>query len=306
MLADPLSDVLSLLDARTIVTNGLQAGGAWAFQCPAPNGLKFVAVAEGHACIYSDEVDLIQLKPGDVLLLNGGLPYVLASDRQVRPVCASTIFEKAIDGIGRFGDSPDLVMLGGRIDLDRDRGNLLLDVLPPLIHLPGQSADAKAARWMINRLAGEMNNSRPGSGLAAAQLAQLIVIQVLRTHLEHGGVAVTGWLRGLADTKIASALALMHGNPAHPWRLDELARALAMSRTAFAVRFKAVVGVSPLAYLARWRMHLAERALANGGQSVGAIGRSLGYASEAAFSTAFKRERGVPPRAYQRRLAAVA
>jgi AraC-like DNA-binding protein len=300
MLADPLSDVLSLLDARSVVTNGLQAGGDWAFRCPAPDGLKFLAVVQGRAVLYSDETDTIHLEEGDVLLLNGSLPYVIASDHDVAPVCASTIFEDAVDGIGRFGDRPDLTMLGGRVALDRQRGELLLDVLPPLIHLPRRFEDAKSARWMIDRLSKETNDARPGSGLASSQLAQLIVVEVLRAHLEQGGAAVRGWLRGLADPKISLALSLMHGQPARAWRLEELAQALAMSRTAFAVRFRSVVGMTPLGYLSRWRMHLAERRLVAGGEAIGAVGRSLGYASEAAFSTAFKRERGAAPRAFLR------
>lgn len=306
MPLDPLSDILSLIDAHAVVTNGMEAAGEWAFLCPAPDGLKFLAVVAGQAWIYSDDIELRRIEPGDVLLLNGRCPYILASDPDVAPVCASTIFEDAPDGIGRFGDVPDLVMLGGRVKLDRERGNLLLDVIPPVIHLPGTLEDACAVGWMIDRLASEMGAARPGSGLAAVQLAQLIVVQVLRTHLEQGGPSVTGWLRGLSDHKIASALSLMHADPSRSWRLEELAQAVAMSRTAFAVRFKAVVGMTPLGYLARWRMHLAEQALSLGTESIGAIGRTLGYASEAAFSTAFKRERGLAPRAYQRSLGAMA
>jgi AraC-like DNA-binding protein len=71
-----------------------------------------------------------------------------------------------------------------------------------------------------------------------------------------------------------------------------------MSRTGFATHFKAVAGEAPLAYLSRWRMHLAQRALRRGEATVGELARSLGYASESAFSHAFKRLVGESPKHY--------
>lgn len=297
MQSDPLSDILVLLEAHSLVTNGLHAGGDWAFSCPAPEGLKFVVVVEGRAWIRSANTEPLRLGPGDVLLLNGSSPYVLASDPDVEPVDAALIFQDSPDGIGRHGETPDVLMLGGRVLLDRARGDLLLDVLPPLVHVPAERADAETVRWLVARLDAELARGRPGASLAATQFAQLIVIHIIRAHLEAGGAAVSGWLRGLADRRLAPALDLLHREPARGWRLDELARAVGMSRTAFAVRFREVTGMTPLAYLARWRMHLADRALRTGGRTVAEIGHMLGYASESAFGAAFKREMGVPPRA---------
>lgn len=91
----------------------------------------------------------------------------------------------------------------------------------------------------------------------------------------------------------------MHKQPARSWHLEELAHAVSMSRTSFAVRFKQVVGVAPLAYLGQWRMRLAERALRSSSISVAALADSLGYASESAFSNAFKRSTGASPRHYR-------
>jgi AraC-like DNA-binding protein len=94
----------------------------------------------------------------------------------------------------------------------------------------------------------------------------------------------------------------MHGEPGEPWRLDELARAAAMSRTSFAERFRTVAGVPPLTYLNQWRMLLAQRALRAGDVRVGSLALELGYASESAFSTAFKREVGESPLRYRNRM----
>lgn len=110
-----------------------------------------------------------------------------------------------------------------------------------------------------------------------------------------------GWLRLLTDAPLAPALRLIHEQPGKRWGLAELARAANMSRTSFAERFRAVAGAPPLTYLSRWRMVLAQRALRDPDIRVGALAAQLGYGSESAFSTAFKREVGESPLHYRRR-----
>jgi len=91
----------------------------------------------------------------------------------------------------------------------------------------------------------------------------------------------------------------MHREPARAWRLDELAREVAMSRTSFAVRFKKIAGVAPSTYLLNLRMRFAEQVLREGSMSVSELGFSLGYRTESAFSNAFKRTTGMAPKRYQ-------
>jgi AraC-like DNA-binding protein len=139
---------------------------------------------------------------------------------------------------------------------------------------------------------------RPGSVIASRQLAQLMFVQVLRTHIEGSELSV-GWLRAIGDKQIAPALRMMHSEPGRNWQLAELAKAVGMSRTTFALRFKTITGVAPLSYLIAWRMRLAERALREGGVPVSALAFQLGYTSESAFSNAFKRVTGIAPKRYR-------
>ena len=96
------------------------------------------------------------------------------------------------------------------------------------------------------------------------------------------------------------AIYSMHDDPTHPWTLQELAERVGMSRSSFAQRFKETVGESPIGYLTRWRMLLAGDRLANSKDPISVISLSLGYESESAFSTAFKRVMGCSPRQYSR------
>ncbi len=138
-----------------------------------------------------------------------------------------------------------------------------------------------------------------GASFAIRQHCQLLLLEVMRAYVGQADLPA-GWLRMLADERLRPAVRLMHEEPGRPWGLEELARAAAMSRTTFAERFRVVGGVPPLTYLNRWRMLLARKALRGGDVRVGALAVELGYGSESAFSTAFKREVGVSPLGYRR------
>jgi AraC-like DNA-binding protein len=146
---------------------------------------------------------------------------------------------------------------------------------------------------------GQVTANRPGAVLASTQLAQLLFVQIIRIYLAASEPLTTGWLRALNDARIAPALRLMHGEPGRAWRLSELAKQVGMSRTSFALRFKANAGVGPLTYLQNLRVSLAERGLREGAMSVSELADSLGYATDSAFSNAFKRKTGMAPKHYQ-------
>jgi len=301
MSADPFSDILKITNAESLVTGGFKAGGAWAIRFPAPDKIKFFAVVKGECWVRIDgETEPIHFETGDVGLLAARRSFVLASDPDVTPVDAMTLFSAAGGRMAIIGDGSDFAHIGGHVLLDPKSGRLLADVLPPWIHIQSVSPQAATFRSILEQLVAEQATELPGTQLASAQLAQLLFIQVLRAHLRTSHAMPAGWLRALADPRIAPALRLMHGDPGRSWHLEELAKASAMSRTTFAFHFRTVAGVAPLTYLTEWRMQLAERSLREENTSVAAIARSLGYTSESAFSNAFKRVTGNSPKAYRR------
>ena len=302
MLNDPLSDVLRLANVQSLVTGGFAASGRWAIRFPAPDKIKFFAAVRGACWLQLDgEASALRLEPGDVILLALKRDFVLASDLTVTPRDSHELFAGrsepmvAVDGVDTT--EAEVLQIGGHVRLHPSYGALLSDVLPPYIHVHGAAPEAQALRWILDQLLRE-RAALPGSGLATMQLGYLLFIQVLRAHLAAGGALRAGWLRAATDARLAPALRLMHGEPARAWRLDQLARASAMSRTSFATHFKAVAGEAPLSYLTRWRMRLAEQALRRGDAPVAMLAQTLGYASESAFSHAFKRVVGLSPAHY--------
>jgi AraC-like DNA-binding protein len=295
MTTDPFSDILKLANAQSIVSGGFSAGGPWAIRFPPPEKFKFFAVVKDHCWLRLEETP-VRVDQWDVFLLSVRRSFTLSSDLATVPVEARRVFTPGAGTIAKLGDGEDFMFLGGHVQLDPASGGLLADVLPPLIHVRAASPQATVLRWLLEQLVRERAADLPGAAIASAQLAQLMFVQILRAHVETAGPLPAGWLRLASDKRLAPALRLMHENPGRSWHLDELAKAVSMSRTTFAVSFKTVAGIAPLTYLTEWRMRLAERELREGNMPVSALARSLGYTSERAFSNAFKRVMGCLPR----------
>jgi AraC-like DNA-binding protein len=199
-----------------------------------------------------------------------------------------------------LGDGADFDFIGGHILLNPANGWLLADVLPPVAgHIKAGSPEAATFSWLLGQLVEESAGDLPGAQLASSHLAQLLFTQILRAHRRGGRRHARRLAERAGRRQGGAGPALMHGDPGRAWSLDELAKACAMSRTTFAAHFKTASGKAPLTYLTDWRMRLAERALRDETTAVATIGLSLGYASESAFSNAFKRVTGLSPRAWR-------
>jgi AraC-like DNA-binding protein len=298
---DPLSDVLSLLKLRSYMFGGFDVGGELSIQFGRHEGIKCYAVVSGQCWLSVQGVpDAAQLKAGDCFLLPGGRPFLLASDLTLTPVDALTIFATAREGgIASYHGGGDCFIVGGHFALTGNHANVLLEVLPPIVHIRKES-DKAALRWSLERMMQELREPQPGGFLIAQQLAYMMLVQALRLHLAEGLRGGVGWLFALADKQMSAAINCMHDDPAHRWTLQELAERAGMSRSTFALKFKEKVGTSPMEYLTRWRMLLAGDKLVNCNDPISVIALSLGYESESAFSTAFKRAMGCSPRQYGR------
>jgi AraC-like DNA-binding protein len=153
---------------------------------------------------------------------------------------------------------------------------------------------------MLRFMASEAKALRLGGETIITRLADILVIQAIRSWIEQDPAAQTGWLRALQDKQIGRVISLIHRDSARAWTVASLAAEVAMSRSAFAARFTELVGEPPMHYVARWRMHVALTWLKEEGAALGELAIRLGYQSEAAFSRAFKRFIGVSPGAVRR------
>jgi AraC-like DNA-binding protein len=298
---DPLSDVLSLLKLRSFMCGGFDMGGEWSIHFPEHEGIKCYALVSGESWLSVEGVPApIRLEAGDCFLLPRGRPFSLASDLSLTPVDAYALFQLPLHGaIRTVNGGGDCFGVGGHFSLVGKHASILLGGLPPIVHIRKES-DKSAMRWSLERMMQELREREPGGFLVAQQLATMMLVQALRLHLAEGLRGGVGWLFALADPQMSAAISAMHDDPAHGWTVQGLAERAGMSRSIFALRFKQTVGAAPMEYLARWRMLLAGDKLVNSSEPISAIALSLGYESESAFSTAFKRVMGCSPRRYSR------
>lgn len=297
---DALSDVLSLLKPASYMFRGLAAGGDWGIRFDAHRGINCYAVLSGQAWLTVEGVADVLLEAGDCVLLPRGHASRLGSAVGINTVDAWEVFPTVGEGgVVTVNGGGDVYGLGGFFAFDSLHADILLEVLPPIVHIREES-DRAALRSAIERIMQELRDPQPGGYLAAQHLAHLMLLQALRLFLAQGPEAGVGWIYALADRQIGAAMNALHGDPARKWTIAALADVAAMSRSTFALHFKARVGASPIDYLTRWRMLLAASRLQHSRDSIAVIAPMVGYESESAFSTAFKRVMGCAPRDYVR------
>jgi AraC-like DNA-binding protein len=299
---DPLSEVLSLLKPHSYITGGFDAGGAWALTLDDLAGrIKCYAVIKGTCWLAIQGIDEpVRLQPGDCFVLPSGRTVRIGSDLGVTPKPASEVLDPDRGGeIVTYNGGGDVFLVGSRFEVNSRHAEVLLRTLPPLMRVK-TSGDRARLRWSIELMMEELREAQPGSSLVAQQLAHMMLVQALRLYLSERSHDDVGWFAALADPQLGAALGAMHADPAFPWTVQALAARVGMSRSTFAERFRERVEETPIAYLTRWRMMLAAEKLVHGGDTLARIAGSLGYESEHAFNTAFKRVMGISPRRYAR------
>lgn len=313
-MTDLLSDILSDLRADAVVTGRFTLSAPWSIRKPAVAGAPF-RMGSGrpfYLAVVTEPgapaVPAAYVEPGDFVMLPHGHEHVIASSLTEPPVSFDTLM--ADQGIRPRLDTPLEFSAGGggeRSDLytgivvykDMIRSPLF-SVLPPLIHV--RAHDPAVGPWLASTLRSFIQESmscQPGWAFAAARLADVLFVQLLRAHLQ-SSADHTGWLRGLSDPQIGRAMALIHRDPGKDWTVERLASASGMSRSRFSARFAERVGGTPIGHLTAYRMYLASRALAEGKLSLIEIAEQVGYTSEKAFARAFHRWSGAAPRRFAR------
>ncbi len=320
MSTDTLSEVLSAVHLTGSVFFDITARAPWVAEAPpsaqvadkvtpgAQHAIEYHVVARG-SCWVSLVGDAafapVRLDEGDIAVFPHGDPHVVSSAPGMRAEPMLEIHRRPKDDedlpfvMHTHGDGPvDAHLLCGFFSCDVRPFNPLLAALPRFMRFGREASRASSGMLdqFIRFATAETSSKRPGSQSILTRLSELMFVEIVRLHMDQLTPSrEVGWLAGLRDPLVGRALTLLHARPAHAWSLDELAVEVGASRSALAERFANLVGFAPIQYLTQWRMQIAAKRLAQPGVKVSTVAFEVGYASEAAFSRAFKKLVGRSP-----------
>jgi len=304
--SDPLAASLHLLRLEGTLYSQGALTAPWSIAVPRLDGLlNFLVVTTGRCWLVLDGHDPMRMEQGSLALIPHGTPHRICSDPELPAV---PFFDIQVDKVSErlevmhHGGGGELTrMMYGCVRFDHIAAHHLISHLPQVIRIGSWEDDT--GDWLQSTLrivAREAAQLRPGGETVITRLADVVVIQALRSWLDTAPEAHSGWLAALRDPQIGRALALIHARPGADWSVDRLARAVGMSRSAFSARFSATVGSAPMAYVTHWRLSIARNRIAETAEPLAVIAQDLSYQSEAAFCRAFKRHFAISPGSLRR------
>jgi AraC-like DNA-binding protein len=307
------------MDALAGLLDGPRARGAfllrmvmrppWSVRVEDRAPLTLMCVNRGEAWIVPERGDPVLLRPGDVAVVRGPVPYTVADSPRTEPQAVALpggdcrtlrgepLAQAMSVGLRSWGNDPggSTVVLVGAYQLEGEVSARLLGALPDLVHLP-------AADWscpLLPVLNEEITRDDPGQSVMLDRLLDLVLVTALRAWFSRPEADAPGWYRAMADPVVGRVLRLMQNEPAAPWTVASLAARCGPSRAQFARRFHELAGEPPMTYLTGRRLDLAADLLRESDATVESVARKVGYGGSFAFSAAFKRVRGVSPQEYR-------
>ncbi|MBV9501365.1 MAG: AraC family transcriptional regulator [Acidobacteriaceae bacterium] len=300
---DPITDIFTAMRVESIVYGRIELTAPWGLRFEKGEYACFGSVARGNAWLMVEgQEQPIALTGGDCFCLFAQSHEHSLGDDVKRPTTnMQDVARTKCGNVIHFGGGgASTTILGGKFTFDKTNSKPLMDLLPPFIHVRNDRVQALPLQQSLQLFAAEAAQSCLGSYLVLKRLADILLLQLIREYVSSSTCRETGWLRALSDPRIGGVLRSVHEKIEQPWTVAELASAAGMSRSAFALRFKEVVGETPLDYLTRWRVYRAAVLLTEGDKKLTEIANAVGYDSDGSFNKTFKRIVGVTPGEYRR------
>ncbi len=314
---DALSETLRVVRLIGAIFINARFTAPWCYQSPradivapilepsAERVVIFHLITEGECFVEMGGDEPVRLVAGDAVVFPAGDAHHMTSQPGLPPATGGAgleaMFSRRPRQLAYGGGGATTRLVCGYLACEARLAEMLLAGLPPLLKVNVRGSNAGI--WLeasVRYALAEARSPRPGGSGVLAKLSEVLFIEVLRLYMNEQREGRTGWLAGVGDRIVGSALNALHARPAHAWTLEELARTAGTSRSVLAERFQHLVGSSPMQYLTQWRMLLATNLLRRSNAPLARIAEEVGYQTDTAFSRAFRREFGSPPAAWRR------
>jgi len=301
---NPLSEVLGSIRIAKAECTRLEATSPWGFRCSGLQGKRvlFVFVVGGSAFLkFEGEPEATPLSGGNLLIMFDDRPFSMADHSRSRIVDSSEVRKLKVNGVVRYGGGgPVTTVMFGKFSMNTLEALPIRSILPQPLYLSLKQDRSCAFQSVLDLLAAETAQPGIASSFMISRLYESLLVYAIRAYASSTAAPQSGWLAAISDNRLGRAIQAMYSSIHKNWSVETLAREARMSRSAFASKFKSVLGESPLAYLTRWRMHKAGAMIRAGNTSLFEVAKAVGYESEDSLSRAFKRQLGMSPNGYRR------
>jgi AraC-like DNA-binding protein len=305
---DPLSEVFGSMKIQDAIYRRLEATAPWGFSYSGDVDprIRFGLVVRGSALLkFKNRRRTISLSGGDLFIsILSDEPFTLVDHPRSAIVDSSELRKFEVDDVIHFGGGgPLTTFVSGSFGMSTFGAPLISTILPRFLHLRLEQNRSHAFQSVLDLLASETAQRGIASSCLISCLYELLFVYAIRAYASGSAAPPKGWLAAMSDKHLSKAIEAMHAGLAKSWSVESLAREARMSRSAFALKFRTVLGQTPLEYLTQWRMYKAGGMIRSNHTSFCEVASAVGYGSESSFSRVFRREMGVAPREYRRKCA---
>jgi AraC-like DNA-binding protein len=290
--------------ASTVLCRSLM-GAPWGFGVAGRDSGSFHVVLAGRGTLEVDGgAGPVELRAGDLVVLPKGDAHWLRDPPSTTAPWLTTILDnyEVVDGELHFGDDdgPITEIVCGVFSLEGPRPSWI-GRLPSVVLARTDDAGSDWRAGVAAALRDEARTPTRGGAVVVNRLLESLLADALRGALLELAADVAPPARAIADERIGATLGRLHEAPEERWTVERMAKVASMSRSAFADRFRSLVGAPPMSYLTELRLARAARLLGSGDTTIAQIATHVGYGSEESLARAFRNRFDVTPAAFRRR-----
>ena len=248
---DPLSEVFGSMRIQDAIYTRLEATAPWGFHYPGDTvpRIRFGLMVRGSALLkFKNQRQPICVSAGDVFIsILSDEPFTLVDHPRSRVADYRELRKLEVDCVIHYGGGgAPTTLVSGSFGMGAFEAPLISTILPRYLHLRLEQNRSHAFQSVLDLLAAETAQPGIASSCLISCLYESLFVYAIRAYASSSEAPPKGWLAAMSDKHLGKVIQAMHAGFDKTWSVESLAREARMSRSAFALKFKTVVGRTPL------------------------------------------------------------